>query len=378
MQGLLAFIMTALLAAQSGATGSVVGRVVEEGTGAPIPGARITAIMAGPPRVPASRPQSLDAESDAQGRFTLSGLLPGRYMLNIQKNGFASQPGPGGPAVQPITVVAGQATEVERAVQRAAVIAGHVTDANGEPLAEARVMALRRMPNTDRLFGGGGSSQTNDLGEFRLFNLAAGEYVVQAAPRPERSYGPGPGTPRTTMLAPTFYPGVAESSGAQSIVLSSGQVVDGITIGLVTVPAFRLSGIVVDETGAPVEGAMVWVMQPPGPGAIPTMGPPAMIRSERDGRFMVPNLQGGTYQVGAGLPVVVSGTAGSGDIGAGSSGFSFSSSVGGGIGGGFSGPISTETRNGVTTQFRMNNDDRILVDVRADVSGLRVVARRPN
>ncbi|HEX7795502.1 MAG TPA: carboxypeptidase-like regulatory domain-containing protein [Vicinamibacterales bacterium] len=377
MQGLLAFIMTALLAAQSGTTGSVVGRVVEEGTGAPIPGARITAFMAGP-RAPGSPPQSFDAESDSQGRFTLSGLLPGRYMLNIQKNGFASQSGPGGPAPQPINVVAGQSTEVERVVQRAAVIAGHVMDPNGEPLAEARVMAMRRMPNSDRLFPGGGSSQTNDLGEFRLFNLAPGEYVVQAVPRPEGSYGPGPGTPKTTIVAPTFYPGVAESSGAQSILVSSGQVADGITIGLVTVPAFRLSGIVVDETGAPVEGAMIWVMQPSGPGAIPAMGPPARIRSERDGRFMVPNVQGGTYQIGAAFPVVVSAPAGSGAIGAGSSGFSFSSSVGGGSVGGVSGPISSETRNGVTTQFRMNNEDRILVDVRADVSGLRLVARRPN
>jgi carboxypeptidase family protein len=377
MQGLLAFIMTALLAAQGATTGSVVGRVVEEGTGAPIPGARITVFMAGP-RVSGSMPQSFDAESDAQGRFTLSGLLPGRYMLNIQKNGFASQSGPGGPVPQPINVVAGQATEVERAVQRAAVIAGHAMDANGEPLADARVMAMRRMPNSDRLLPSGGGSQTNDLGEFRLFNLAPGEYVVQAVPRPERSFGPGPGTPKTTIVAPTFYPGVAESSGAQSILLSSGQVVEGITIGLVTVPAFRLSGIVVDEMDAPVEGAMIWVMQPPGPGAVFAMGPPGMIRSERDGRFMVPNVQGGTYQIGAAFPVVVSTTAGSGGIGAGSSGFSFSSSVGGGFVGGASGPISTETRNGVTTQFRMNNEDRILVDVRADVSGLRLVARRPN
>jgi hypothetical protein len=178
------------------------------------------------------------------------------------------------------------------------------------------------------------------------------------------------------MLAPTFYPGVAESAGAQSIVVASGEVVDGINIGLVTVPAFRLSGVVVDETGAPVEGAMIWVMRPPGPGAIPTMGSPGMIRSERDGQFMVPNLQAGTYQVGAAFPVVISGPNGSGGIGAVSGGVSFSAATG--FAGGVTGSVLTETRSGLTTQFRMNNDDRVLVDVRADVSGLRIVARKPN
>jgi Carboxypeptidase regulatory-like domain len=376
MQGVLAFIMTALLAAQSGITGSVVGRVVEEGTGAPISGARITAITMGVPSQPGSRPQSFDATSDAQGQFAFSDLPPGRYFLNIQKNGFASQPGSGASAPQPITVVAGQVTPVERTVPRAAVIAGRVVDTNGEPIAEVRVMVMRRMPNMDRLLPAGGGNQTNDLGEFRLFNLAPGEYIVQAAPQSDRSYGPGPGTPKPTMLAPTFYPGVAESARAQSIVVASGQVVDGINFGLVTVPAFRLSGIVVDETGAPVDGAMVWVMQPPGPGTIPMMGPPEMIRSERDGRFMVPNLQAGTYQVGAAFPVVISGPNGSGGIGAVGGGVTFSAASG--FVGGVAGPVSTETRNGVTTQFRMNNDDRVLVDVRTDVSGLQIVARKPN
>lgn len=83
MHGVLAFIMTALLAAQSGTTGSVVGRLVEEGTGAPIPGARITAITEGMPRSPGSITQSFEATSDAQGQFTFSGLGAGRYARSI-------------------------------------------------------------------------------------------------------------------------------------------------------------------------------------------------------------------------------------------------------------------------------------------------------
>jgi hypothetical protein len=237
---------------------------------------------------------------------------------------------------------------------------------------------MRRVAGVDRLLAVGAGGQSNDLGEFRLFGLPSGEYFIQAVPRLVRGPGPGAATPRSTMVAPTYYPGVVESAAAQSIFLSSGQTSDSIAITLQTVAAFRISGLVVDETGAPIDGAMIWVMPAGGVGM--SMGPPANVRSDNAGRFTAPNLQAGTYQVSAAFPVVVT-SPGGGSPPAGSGGVAVSSgftTFGSGIVGGVTGGISaTETRGATTIQFRTDDANRVDVEVSADVVGLRLVARRP-
>ena len=45
--------------------------------------------------------------------------------------------------------------------------------------------------------------------------------------------------------------------------VESGETVSDLIIRLVEVPAFQVSGVVVDEAGAPVEGAMVILMDAP-------------------------------------------------------------------------------------------------------------------
>jgi len=71
---------------------------------------------------------------------------------------------------------------------RQAAIVGRVLDENGEPIANANVMAWRRPPVANGapvparlgLIPAASAAQTNDLGEFRLFGLAPGEVYVQA------------------------------------------------------------------------------------------------------------------------------------------------------------------------------------------------------
>ena len=79
---------------------------------------------------------------------------------------------------------------IDFALPRGGVIAGRVTDELGEPLAGVRMQAMRYqyLPNGQRQLtpvGGGGifgGITTNDLGEFRLYSLMPGTYVVSAAP----------------------------------------------------------------------------------------------------------------------------------------------------------------------------------------------------
>src|SRR5262249_62034558 len=65
---------------------------------------------------------------------------------------------------------------------RGSVVSGRVVDEFGEPVADANVSAMRMqfVNGRRRLANAGRNSQTNDLGQFRIFGLPPGEYYVSA------------------------------------------------------------------------------------------------------------------------------------------------------------------------------------------------------
>src|SRR4029077_420830 len=85
------------------------------------------------------------------------------------------------------------------AFQRGVGTSARVLDQKGEPMTDARVMALRRItpPGTStappRLIPAPmqGPQQTNDIGEYRVAGLPPGESVLAASPRAFGFAGPG-------------------------------------------------------------------------------------------------------------------------------------------------------------------------------------------
>jgi Carboxypeptidase regulatory-like domain len=205
-------------AASTPATGRIAGRVVADGANTPIAGARILLLPNAPPRpTAAGRPagmmwRPLQAQTDDDGRFVIDKVEPGTYRLEVQKTGFAPVGEPGRGATT--EVVAGKTTDVALALQKGGVIAGKVLDAQGEPLSDVRMMAMRKM---DRPAGmppqaaaatlmvpapAYGQQQTNDLGEYRIAGLAPGEYYVAAMPNgPGMSFG-GPARRTRPLIIP--------------------------------------------------------------------------------------------------------------------------------------------------------------------------------
>ena len=344
--------------APAATTGRLAGRVTVEGAGTPIPGARVMLIPNGRPSGPFGMPPQ--ATTDQEGRFAFERLAPGEYRLDVQKTGFAPLFSPGArPGT--IQVAAGQTVDGVRVqLQKGGVITGKVLDPSGEPFTDARVMAMRR---TNGLAAGApprflpapmqGAQQTNDLGEFRLSGLASGEYDVAAM----RSGAFGPvtapasnGSARTA-LTTTFYPGTTDPAGAQSIMVAAGAEVGNLVFTMQAAPAFRVSGLVVDENGTPVARAMVMLMSDPRSGMFP--GPAGNTQTQEDGRFVIGDVPAGSYRITATVPMRFNnGSAGltGGTI------TTFSSS--GGIGG-------------------IEPPSEIVV-ADADVNGVRVVVRRPS
>jgi protocatechuate 3,4-dioxygenase beta subunit len=345
--------------------GGITGRVTADGTNAAVAGARVLVFPVGRPIGPMGGPPQ--AVTDQDGRFSFDGLAPGEYSLDVQKTGFAPV---NEPMTRPptFTVAAGQRLAVDLRLQRGGVISGRVLDAQGEPLADVHVMAMRRMAAPPH--GGTtllpapmqGPQQTNDLGEFRVAGLAPGEYIVAAMPTGFMAFGgpavtpalprPSPGGARRTTVR-TFYPGTADQASAQTVTVAAGSEVGNVVLMMQSAPAFRVSGIVIDESGAPIEGAMVMLMGDPTAGL---MGPAGNGQSDASGQFAIDDVPAGTYRANASVMMSVTGR-GSGGIGAVASGFVIASSAG---------PIG-----GVEQPAEV-----VVTDT--DVSGVRVVARRPN
>ena len=377
---MLAFILTAVLASMQAATvpqtARIAGQVVDDATGKPIAGARVMLMGTGRPGGVAGPPPG--AITDDEGRFAFEGLAAGGYNLQVSKAGFA--PAPKNALMANIGVGPGETkNDLRLALERGGAIAGRVVDAAGNPLAEVRVIPMR--PTTTgqsaMLMPVGQNVQTNDLGEFRAYGLPAGEYYVQVTERPDFPMN-GSGQ-RTTVLAPTYFPASRDASGAQAVSVTAGQTAS-IVVQMATARVFRVSGAVVDDAGTPVANAVVTLNSDRGGAGMP-FSPPSRLQTDAAGRFQFTNVMAGTYRIVAAIPISTSGSpntaGGGGSFGTYSTTVGSAGIAGFGVSGGVNGVSTmTETRNGVTTQYQVQNDNAALATVAdADVTGVRVVIR---
>jgi len=276
------------------------GQVVESDSNLPVPGARLL-LGASPPFGTSPQPQAI---SDGTGHFAFSGLPGGRYSVLALKAGFIQ----GGPSSM-FELAPGQALEgLTVSIQRGGVITGRVVDPFGNALTDARVIVLQRARSDSRPRGpiywpvprfepAGPSSQTNDIGEFRIAGLRSGAYFLGATPPPHVSYKTGT-TAQATRLADTLYPGTLDVSAAKSIAVTAGLTVSDVVIRLVAAPAYHVSGIVVDERGTPVRDATVTLEPSSGAAA----GAGGTTRTSADGEFRI-DLTSGSYTVIVQAPI---------------------------------------------------------------------------
>src|SRR5262245_41147507 len=187
MVGLTSVLAVAAVLAQAPRTtetARIGGRVLAAHNGAPLSDAQVTLapFVGGRGPRPAVLPPGppLQAITDQDGRFIFEGVAPGTYTFDARRSGYAPLRDIGIGPPQTIQLAPGQSIDsVALRLQKGSVIAGRVFGPSGEPLADVRVIAMRRVQTgqtgqTPVRFlptGNQGPQQTNDLGEFRIAGL---------------------------------------------------------------------------------------------------------------------------------------------------------------------------------------------------------------
>jgi hypothetical protein len=138
----------------------------------------------------------------------------------------------------------------------------------------------------------GRPATTNDIGEFRLYGLAPGEYLVSAMLRPQMiPANVAPTGDDHSGYATTYYPATPNIAEAQLLPVGMGQVLSGVTLMLVAARTSRVSGIVVDAQGQPIRQGGVMATQRGTMLALGSIGG----QLTADGTFVVAGLAPGEY-----------------------------------------------------------------------------------
>lgn len=216
------------------------GRVIDAATNSPLAGAAAT--VEGSPSVETAR-------TDTAGTFVLAGLSAGTHQVKVTKTGYLAR-----------TIAARSGGTVTILLTKAGAISGQIVDPLGEPLARIPVHARKYQYDADgrrSLVQAGVSDSTDDLGQFRVYGLPAGDFVVitQTARDPNSAIivaSPVVGSD----IAPTYYPGTLNAAEAQTVSLPVGGEAS-VNFTTLAPTLVRLFGSVVTSDGKPAQGLSV-------------------------------------------------------------------------------------------------------------------------
>jgi hypothetical protein len=220
----------------------------------PVAGARLTLRLAGAPR----NAPTPTAMTNAQGRFSFTGLNAGTYSIQAEATGHVPQP-----SAAQVELTAGQTTrDVVIRLTAVATISGRIRDPQGMPVVDIPVQLIQSSYTFDgkRTFRSAGTVRTNDRGEYRIYWVTPGRYHLLAGSLSTGSNifaetmqqvltGTGAnGTPVARVRGYVFFPGLTEFGSARPLDLLPGADLQGVDLTVTpNPPAFRITGRVIDS-----------------------------------------------------------------------------------------------------------------------------------
>jgi len=282
-------------------TATVAGQVVRADTGEPLKKAQVSLQTRAGDKFSAFR------LTDEQGHFNIENIPPGSYDLEVSRNGYVDneygQKKPGGSGAV-LTLSAGQhMTDLIFKMVRAASISGHVYDEDGEPVPYAQVTCYSASPHPGKEQQiGYEPAVTNDLGEFRVFDLKPGRYYVAVDYHFKLDLvfrSRGAEKEAESGYAATFYPNTMDPSKAVAISVSPGDEVRSIDFLLRPVHYATVSGRVVNTVPAPPHAYGGVALSSHASGLAVASQNLSDSYDVKDGKFAIHNVPPGSYTLSA-------------------------------------------------------------------------------
>ena len=282
------------------ANGTMRGRVVAADSGTPVRKVEVqlTRVDAAPGGALDAIRRPRGARTDVDGKYEFTDLPPGRYQLSVAKAPYVGQSWGQTQPTSPVKLLdlhAGETLDrLDFSLVRGGVITGRVVDEFGEPLSGVDMRVVMARPvGGHRDLQEMNFASTNDLGEFRMFGIAPGQYYVKAAWR--RAGAPiDPDSPDRTGYPETFFPGTSNVEEAQRFTVRGGETIADLAMALSPIKTVRIQGTVVNVNGRPSGPMNILVMKGDGRDGM-TFGSPV----RPDGSFVVGNLTAGEYTLRA-------------------------------------------------------------------------------
>ena len=254
--------------------------------------------------------ESRSTTTDAGGRFDLKGIDPGRYRLVVRRDGYVAQEfgqkKPDDPGAI-LTLRAKQ--EINDLLFRlipSAVITGRVINDDGDPLPWVQVNALREVyAGGKKTLSSETTVPTNDLGEYRLFDLRPGRYFIRAEYKPgERITGRGEvqgrgddGAPQG--FVPMYYPSSTDPARAVTVAVKAGEEIPALEVLLRRVEVFSVRGRVYNMALRRSNASYNVFLSPrDGDGWLSLPQRDAIV-DDKNGAFTIHDLLPGPYVLGA-------------------------------------------------------------------------------
>jgi len=250
---------------------------------------------------PGQLPGNFSESTDNEGRFVFEEVPPGSYTLIAEKSGFVTTRygarSTWSPGTQLNLRVGMELKNLAIKMTPQGVIAGKVLDQDGDPVATVQVQVMRYAYARGRKqLQPNGAVITNDLGEYRIGNLAPGRYYISASDRRTASIAQDrAGRPSSGQEAniTTYYPNGTDASNAAPVDIAAGGEMRGLDIRLLRAKVYTVRGKAAAASGLPGMVLVAFVRNEDGlPGPLNGGG---ITQLRPDGTFEFRNILPGTY-----------------------------------------------------------------------------------
>lgn len=243
---------------QASETGVIGGTVVDRGSGSPVWKALVTL------STDEATPLDAQAITDGAGRFTFTGVLPGRYYLHAACSGYLDAWYGAETANHPAGIIILHAGERHNdfvlRLEALGSVAGAVADPDGDPLPGVAVsLWMQSFWRGKPRFFERASAVSDDRGVYRITGVVSGRYIIMAngvghqAFRMQPEAVAGEQQPAQARFGVQFFPGTDRMSAALVIAVESGREVRGMDFRMSGNPTSTLRGTVIPPVELPAD-----------------------------------------------------------------------------------------------------------------------------